>query len=115
MADDCLFCRIVAGDVPSTIVLDRERVLAFRDIAPAAPTHVLVVPKQHIDDVRAIRDRHGSILAEMLDAGNEIARADGVDRSGYRFLFNVGEDAGQTVLHLHMHVVGGRPLGGVAG
>ena len=114
MSDDCLFCKIVAGDIPSTAVLDRADVYAFRDIAPAAPTHVLIVPKSHIEDARAIEPGHGPLLAEMVDAANEVARGDGIDASGYRLIFNVGADAGQTVLHLHLHVLGGKPVGPMA-
>jgi len=111
MSDDCLFCKIVAGDIPSTAVLDRDNVYAFRDIAPAAPTHVLVIPKRHISDVRDVQASDGGVLVEMINAANEVARADSIDSSGYRLIFNVGPDAGQTVFHLHLHVVGGRPLG----
>ena len=114
MTDDCLFCKIVAGEIPSEGVLDRETVYAFRDIAPAAPVHVLVVPKEHVRDAMVIDGSHGAILVEMIDAGNEIARNAGISESGYRLIFNVGPDAGQTVFHLHMHVVGGKPLGPVA-
>lgn len=111
---DCLFCRIVAGEIPSAAVLDREDVYAFRDIAPAAPVHVLVVPKEHVADARAIRPEHGAMLAAVIDAANEVARIEGIADSGYRVIFNVGPDAGQSVFHLHAHVVGGRNLGGVA-
>lgn len=114
MAHDCIFCKIVAGEIPATVALDRERVLAFRDIAPAAPVHVLVVPKEHVSDVRTVAPQHGSLLVEMIDAANEVARADGIDGSGYRLIFNVGADAGQTIFHLHLHVVGGKPLGPMA-
>ncbi len=113
MQDDCLFCKIIAGDIPSTAVLDRDTVYAFRDIAPAAPVHLLVVPKQHIGDVRDLAAEHGGILVEMFQAANDLARQEGIADGGYRMLFNVGPDAGQTVFHLHMHVVGGKPLGGV--
>jgi histidine triad (HIT) family protein len=111
---DCLFCKIVAGEIPSTGVLDRETVYAFRDIAPSAPTHVLIVPKQHIADVREVRAEHGAVLVEMLDAAGEVAAKDDIDQSGYRLIFNVGPDAGQTIFHLHMHLVGGKPLGPMA-
>jgi len=113
MQDDCLFCKIIAGEIPSTAVLDRDTVYAFRDIAPAAPVHLLVVPKQHIGDVRDLVAGNGGILVEMFQAANDLARSEGIADSGYRLLFNVGPDAGQTVFHLHMHVVGGKPLGGV--
>lgn len=114
MSDDCLFCSIVAGSIPSTPVLDRPRVYAFRDIAPAAPTHALVVPKEHVEDVRALEPAHGALLVEMIDAANEVARIDGIEASGYRLIFNVGPDAGQTIFHLHLHVLGGRPIGPMA-
>jgi histidine triad (HIT) family protein len=113
MQEDCLFCKIIAGEIPSTTVLDRGNVYAFRDIAPAAPVHVLVVPKQHIGDVRDLIPDQGATLVEMFQAANDIAAQEGVSESGYRVLFNVGPDAGQTVFHLHMHLVGGKPLGGV--
>jgi histidine triad (HIT) family protein len=113
MPDDCLFCRIVAGVIPSTVVLDRETVFAFRDIAAAAPVHVLIVPKRHIADVRDLTAEDGGVLIEMFQAANEIAASEGIEASGYRLLFNIGRDAGQTVFHLHMHLVGGKPLGGV--
>jgi histidine triad (HIT) family protein len=113
MQDDCLFCKIIAREIPSTSVLDRENVYAFRDIAPAAPVHILVVPKQHIGDVRDLIADHGSVLVKMFQAANDLAVQEGVAENGYRLLFNVGPDAGQTVFHLHMHLVGGKPLGGV--
>jgi histidine triad (HIT) family protein len=114
MAQDCLFCKIAAGEIPSKTVLDRGGVYAFHDIAPAAPVHVLVVPKRHIDDVRTVVPEDGKVLVEMLQAANEVAALAGVAESGYRVILNVGRDAGQTIFHLHMHVVGGKPLGGVA-
>ena len=113
MSEDCLFCEIVGGRIPSTTVLDRDTVYAFRDIAPAAPVHVLIVPKRHIGDVRDVEQPDGDVLIEMFQAANEIAASEGIADSGYRVLFNVGRDAGQTVFHLHMHLVGGKPLGGV--
>ncbi len=113
MPDDCLFCKIVAGEIPSTSVLDRASVYAFRDIAPAAPVHVLIVPKRHIGDVRDVRSEDGEVLVEMHQAANDIAASEGIAESGYRLIFNVGPDAGQTDFHLHMHLVGGKWLGGV--
>src|ERR1041384_7474895 len=106
MSDDCLFCKIVAGEIPSTAVIDRDNVYAFRDIAPNAPTHILVVPKRHISDVRAVEPADGDVLVEMIQAANEAAAMDGVAEGGYRLIFNVGPDAGQTIFHLHLHVVG---------
>jgi histidine triad (HIT) family protein len=108
---DCLFCRILAGEVPSTEVLSTADAYAFRDINPQAPTHVLVIPRVHITDASEIEAGHGEVLAGMYAAANEVARAEGVDRSGYRLVFNVGDDSGNSVPHLHLHVIGGRRMG----
>jgi histidine triad (HIT) family protein len=107
---DCLFCRIVAGDVPAEMVAETDRTLAFRDIAPQAPTHVLVVPRDHHPDVAACAQSDPALLGEVMAAAVAIAQREGLD-GGYRLLTNSGEDAGQTVHHLHVHVLGGRPLG----
>ena len=107
---DCIFCKIVSGEIPSTVVVDRGDVFAFRDVSPQAPTHILVVPKDHVRDVAALDASRGGLLAEMVEAANELARAEGIDGSGYRLVLNVGPDAGQTVFHLHLHVLGGRPM-----
>ena len=108
---DCLFCRIVAGEVPSDKVHETEGTVAFRDISPAAPTHVLVVPRAHIVSAAAVEAEHGDLLAELLAAARAVARAEGVADSGYRLVFNVGEDALNSVPHLHLHVLGGRQMG----
>ena len=107
---DCLFCRIVAGEVPATVVARTDRTLAFRDIAAQAPTHVLVVPHDHHADVGACADADPGLMAEVMAAAVAVARQEGLD-GGYRLLANTGDDAGQTVHHLHVHVLGGRPLG----
>ena len=107
---DCLFCKIVAGDIPTTSVLDRGNVFAFRDVNPQAPAHILIVPKDHVRDVSVMDASHGDLLGEMVAAANEIARSEGIDTSGYRLVLNVGADAGQTVFHLHLHLLGGRPM-----
>ena len=107
---DCLFCRIVAGEIPSTVVASTERTLAFRDVAPQAPTHVLVVPRDHHADVAACADADPALLAEVMATAVAVARQEGLDE-GYRLLTNTGDDAGQTVHHLHVHVLGGRSLG----
>jgi histidine triad (HIT) family protein len=114
MPSDCLFCKIVSGEIPATTVLDRGPIYAFRDIAPAAPVHVLVIPKEHIEDVRTLDAGHGGVLVEMIKAANEIAAKEGIGESGYRLIFNIGPDAGQTIFHLHLHLVGGKPLGAMA-
>jgi histidine triad (HIT) family protein len=106
---DCLFCRIVAKEIPAEVVLDRDDVLAFRDVNPQAPTHVLVVPKQHLPSLEALGAGHEPLLASLVDAVNEIARAEGVD-GGFRVVTNVGPAAGQSVDHLHLHVLGGRAM-----
>jgi histidine triad (HIT) family protein len=106
---DCLFCKIVSKDVPAQVVLDRDDVLAFRDVNPQAPTHVLVITKEHIPSLEALGDRHGPLLASLVAAVNEVAREDGV-AGGYRLVTNVGPAAGQSVDHLHLHVLGGRSL-----
>jgi histidine triad (HIT) family protein len=108
--DGCLFCRIVDGTIPSERVASTERTYAFRDLNPAAPTHVLVVPRTHIANAAEVAAEHGEILAEMLTTAQSVATSDGVADSGYRLVFNVGEAAGNTVAHLHLHVLGGRNL-----
>jgi histidine triad (HIT) family protein len=109
--DDCLFCKIVAGAVPSEEVASTGSTYAFRDIQPGAPTHVLVVPRRHIADADAVRAGDGDILADMVATAQEVARREGVHETGYRLVFNVGEDASNSVPHLHLHVLGGRRLG----
>lgn len=110
MSDGCLFCRIVAGEIPSTAVFGDERVYAFRDLSPVAPTHVLVVPRRHIVGADTVTTGDGDDVAAMFMAARKIAEAEGIVERGYRTIFNVGAEAGQTVLHLHLHVIGGRKL-----
>ena len=107
--NDCLFCKIVAGQIPSTKVYEDEAVLAFRDIAPQAPTHILVIPKAHIGSVAQITDENSGVIAHIFQVIPQIAKAEGLD-SGYRVVSNCGEDAGQTVHHLHFHILGGKKL-----
>ncbi len=109
---DCLFCRIAGGELPATVVLDTERVLAFRDITPQAPTHVLVVPKMHYADAAAMVGADPGLAAELLAAAAGVAEAEGLD--SYRLVFNTGAEAGQTVFHAHLHVLGGKRLGHLA-
>ncbi len=111
MNADCLFCRIVQADIPATILYQDELVTAFRDINPQAPTHVLVIPNEHMADLSELTLNHGETLARMMHALNEVARAEGIAASGYRILANTGADAHQEVLHLHFHLFGGRALG----
>lgn len=111
MEADCIFCRIVAGELPSDILFQDDLVTAFRDIDPQAPTHVLVIPNAHLTDLGQVSLEHGDLLARMVHALNEVARSEGIARSGYRILANTGADAHQEVFHLHIHLFGGRPLG----
>jgi histidine triad (HIT) family protein len=105
---DCLFCRIVRGEVPATVVADDELVLAFRDIAPRSPTHVLAIPKVHIASAADLTDDDGEILGRLFATAARIARDAGIADEGYRIVTNVGRWGGQTVDHLHLHLMGGR-------
>lgn len=107
---DCLFCGIAAGEVPATVVYETDRVVAFRDLAPQAPTHVLVITRDHHADVAALTAADPGLAAEVLSATGEVARAEGIAAPGYRVVFNTGVDGGQTVWHVHAHVLGGRHM-----
>jgi histidine triad (HIT) family protein len=107
---DCLFCRIAATQIPATVVHETERTLAFRDIAPQAPTHVLVIPRDHHPDVGSLAAADPALLAELMTAAVAVADKEALT-GGYRLLTNTGDDAGQTVAHAHVHVLGGQPLG----
>jgi len=111
---DCLFCRIIAGELPSDTVARTETVIAIRDINPAAPTHVLVMPRAHIATVGDIAGAPAGLLRELFDVANEVAAKEGIAESGYRTVFNNGPDSGMLVPHLHLHVIGGAPLGPIA-
>jgi histidine triad (HIT) family protein len=106
---DCLFCKIVAGEIPSDLVYEDDDVVAFRDIAPRAPTHVLVVPRRHIADANALEPTDGPLLSSIFAAVRRIADDAGLER-GYRMVTNVGPESGQSVFHLHFHLLGGRPM-----
>lgn len=108
---DCIFCKIVAGDIPAEIVHEGDSAVAFRDLNPVAATHVLVVPRDHHESAAAMALVDAQGLADLFAAVGEVARAEGITDSGYRVLTNVGRDSGQEVPHLHLHVVGGQPLG----
>lgn len=103
---DCLFCKIIAGEIPSTKVYEDETVYAFRDINPQTPVHILVVPKTHIESVAAVTNENKALVADCFAAIAKIAKAEGLD-SGYRVVSNIGEDGGQTVKHMHFHILGG--------
>ena len=106
---DCLFCRIVAGEIPSTKVYEDETVFAFRDIAPQAPTHILVIPKTHISGCNDVNEENSSVVAHIFEVIPKIAQAENLI-GGYRVVSNCGADAGQTVPHLHFHILGGKTL-----
>ena len=106
---NCLFCKIIAGDIPSTKVYEDETCYAFRDIAPQAPTHILVVPKAHIDSCGCITPENSAVVAHIFEVIPQIAKAEGLDK-GFRVVSNCGEDGCQSVLHLHFHILGGEKL-----
>ena len=108
---DCIFCRIVAGELPSEEVASTERTYAFRDIEPAMPVHVLVVPRRHIVSADTVGADDAGVIGEMVQTAQQVARAEGIAERGYRLVFNVGDDARNSVAHLHLHVLGGRPMG----
>src|SRR3954463_6938017 len=108
MADDCLFCRIIRQEIPAKLVYENEHCVAFRDINPQAPTHVLVIPRTHVASLNEAFD--ANLLGQLTLAATEIARAEGIAESGYRTVINTNRDAGQAVFHVHLHLLGGRAL-----
>lgn len=108
--ESCLFCRIVRGEIPATIVHRADGVTAFRDIAPQAPTHILVIPDQHIAGAAETTPEHDAVIGRLIRVAAELARAEGIEQRGYRLIVNQGRDAGQSVNHIHLHLLGGRPL-----
>lgn len=110
MTDACLFCKIVAGEVPAEIVHESETTIAFRDLSPQAPTHVLVVPRSHYPNAAALAEGEPGTAAHLFDSAKAVAEKEGLD-NGYRMVLNTGADAQQTVFHVHLHVLGGRPFG----
>lgn len=108
---DCIFCKIAAGQMKANTVLENEHVVAFRDINPQSPVHILIIPKKHVERVSSLVERDFFYLAEIHRAAQELARSEKIEESGYRLVVNNGADAGQTVDHLHYHLLGGRHLG----
>ncbi|MFD2612740.1 histidine triad nucleotide-binding protein [Paenibacillus gansuensis] len=108
---DCIFCKIVEGMIPSAKVFENDRILAFRDISPAAPTHVLIIPKKHIATMNDVQPEDLQLIGEIHQAAQQIAKEEGISESGYRLINNCGKDSGQLVYHIHYHLVGGRNLG----
>lgn len=108
MASDCIFCKIVAGEIPATVVRRTDRLLAFRDVGPQAPVHILVIPTEHIVSLAAVQD--GRLLGDMLMLARDIAADEKIAADGYRVVLNTNRNGGQTVFHLHLHLLGGRRL-----
>ncbi len=111
MSEECLFCKVWAREIPSKEVHRDDEVMAFEDIRPVAPVHVLVIPKEHIPTVRDVKPEHAQLLFRMVDLANQVARERQVSRDGYRLVINTGPQAGQSVYHLHLHLLGGRSMG----
>ncbi len=109
--EDCLFCRIAAMEIPAEIVYEDDQVIAFRDISPKAPVHILLIPRQHIKSAASLSDEHGPMLGRLFAVAAQLARDEGVARSGFRMTTNSGPGAGQSVNHLHFHLMGGRQMG----
>lgn len=109
--DDCLFCKIIAGDIPSDIVFENERLIAFKDINPAAPIHILIIPKIHLSTLNDLQTEHTELMGELIYTASQIAKQVGIAEDGYRIGFNCNEDGGQTVFHIHLHLLGGRKFG----
>ena len=109
MEENCIFCKIVKGEIPSDKVYEDENILAFNDINPAAPIHVLVIPKKHVENILKVEDK--SMLNEVLEGIKEVAKKLGIEENGFRVITNCGKDAGQEVMHLHFHVLAGEKLG----
>jgi histidine triad (HIT) family protein len=110
MPSDCLFCRIVAGELPSSLVYEDDHVFAIRDIAPQAPTHILLLSKKHIPSVRDVGPEDAGLIDTICRAANKLADKAGIAAEGYRIVVNIGRNGGQTVDHLHVHLLGGRPM-----
>ena len=107
---DCIFCKILAGDIPADVVHETEHLLAFRDLEPQAPTHVLVIPKRHIESLNVLEASDDGIVGEIVRRAAAIAKDRGISAGGYRTVFNTNRDAGQTVFHIHLHLLGGRSM-----
>jgi len=106
----CVFCKIVNGEIPADVVYEDEKYMAFKDINPKAPIHILIIPKEHIEKLADIDDTNKNIIGDMAVVANKVAKQLGIDKSGYRIVINNGPDAGQEVYHIHMHLLGGKKL-----
>ncbi len=107
---NCIFCKIAKGEIESDIVSEKQNIVAFRDVNPQAPTHILIIPKEHIPMVAKLQQEDQPLIGEMVLAAKEIAEQEGLDEKGYRLVFNNGDHGGQDVYHIHLHLLGGRPM-----
>ena len=107
---ECLFCKIVSKEIPTDFVYEDENIIAFRDINPQAPTHILIIPKEHIETLNDIKQSYGELLGAMHLTASYLAKEEGIQEKGYRTVFNCNRDAGQTVFHIHLHLLGGRSM-----
>ncbi|MCP4598117.1 histidine triad nucleotide-binding protein [Neptuniibacter sp.] len=108
---DCLFCKIINKEIPADIIYEDDHVIAFNDINPQAPTHALIIPRKHISTLNDIKDEDTALVGHMIQTAGKIAKQLGFDETGYRTVFNCNEHGGQTVYHIHLHILGGKPLG----
>ncbi len=112
---DCIFCKIVAGEIPADILYHDDEIIAFRDINPVAPTHLLIIPRKHIPSLAHLSEAETSRIGEMIKIANQLAKRGGISEKGYRLVINCGKQGGQLVPHLHMHLIGGRQLSAALG
>ena len=112
---ECIFCQIVEGKVPSETLYQDEEIIAFRDINPQAPTHLIIIPKKHIPTLTDLSPAEASLIGHMINITNQLAKTEGISERGYRLVINCGKDGGQLVPHLHIHLIGGRRLSGILG
>lgn len=111
---DCLFCKIANHEIPANIVYEDKEIIAFKDINPQAPVHILIVPKEHIESVATLKDDNAVLAGRLLIKAADIAKSKGIDKEGFRLIFNTGKNSGQEVDHIHLHLLGGKPLGPMA-
>ncbi|HPW45517.1 MAG TPA: histidine triad nucleotide-binding protein [bacterium] len=111
MAGDCIFCKIISGEIPTKKIIDDGEIIAFNDINPAAPTHILIIPKKHIPTINDIPEADAGLIGNMFIAAKSLAKEAGIEKSGYRTIINCLSDGGQEVFHLHLHLLGGRKMG----
>jgi histidine triad (HIT) family protein len=110
MTDSCIFCKIISGELPGTIIFRDEQATAFRDIHPAAPTHILIVPNKHIASVNVLESEDEQLIGHLFSVAGQLAKSEGIDQSGYRLITNTGPHAGQSVFHIHVHLIGGQMM-----